>query len=922
MHTDGKYLLARLKGSDSQVYWLRILDTESTEAVRTQTLIVEALQNEGKGGLALRQKKPGTAPPAPWAAEEVLKLHDALPAMIVARNGNVVAANRLGRKMWHLPANMKQPVLFTDALEPESACRFIDSLTRLVRHPSSAEASLLPKSGSDSTRIPITARLSTLADRPELVLAVFDSNAKLAQTERTLAELQAKFRSLYNNHAAGYVYTDLKLDIQEVNKKAAFWMQLNAGVKLKPKINILSYMHNEAKDVVRKHTASSPLEPISFEVLIPITARQTEVLWCDLSPHIDANGQHVGYFFGFVPVTENRELLDKIRESEMRYRSLISHSKDLFLIINPQGRITYALGAAEPVSGMQAEQLIGRRITSLIHPADKRAGLRWENALTANPNQSLSFVLRYQHADGQYRIGDVTASKLLEATPDRAYVVSVRDITERKRSEEALWGYLQLVDSVFSQANDGLMVVDPKTWEVVHINQKAVAYFGSNRNMLATSQSNRQSQQNISNRNLRKLVRSALDNSTSSAGNNMQVMQWQMPNGTLKQVEVMASGLKMGSRQLFLLRFADVSQREEAQKEMKLLRTAVSSTLDAIVICSYERDILSAKLRYANPAFESLTGYEASVWQQIPLGQLLSPEIAPIVGKRINQRLSRKLPFFGEVVTQRADGTELECQWQLSLMLENNKPAHCIIILHDVTELKKVQRTVLQQKLEQQKEVVAAVLNTQEQERKRIAEDIHDGIGHSLSVLKYNISILEDKLRDMPQQVLDLLVQTRQIVDETNTEARNISRNLVPTVLYDFGLGSAIRHLLRNVNPDDRLQIDYNPIPIDGLLEPTVEIALYRILQELLNNIVKYAEATHIRIELACEDGTLTLVVEDNGKGFDYEAIRRKGGGMGLRNIDSRVKLLNGIFVLDAQVGKGTTAIIQLPVTTNLNTSL
>ncbi|WP_266367987.1 sensor histidine kinase [Tellurirhabdus rosea] len=210
------------------------------------------------------------------------------------------------------------------------------------------------------------------------------------------------------------------------------------------------------------------------------------------------------------------------------------------------------------------------------------------------------------------------------------------------------------------------------------------------------------------------------------------------------------------------------------------------------------------------------------------------------------------------------------------------------------------------------KELMAATLQAQEQERRRIAQDLHDEIGTMLSVTKLSLNQLGRSI-DADDQGSAMFVQkTRSLLDETIANVRRISRDLVPTTLERFGLGSALEELAEKASQGD-VHVELTcPEKIASLPQST-SLMLYRITQELTNNAIRHGNATHIQIQLHCEREALFLSVVDNGSGFDLdETLQDKKRGLGLRNIESRLSVVDGNVTFDTAPGRGTRVHVQV----------
>ncbi len=199
------------------------------------------------------------------------------------------------------------------------------------------------------------------------------------------------------------------------------------------------------------------------------------------------------------------------------------------------------------------------------------------------------------------------------------------------------------------------------------------------------------------------------------------------------------------------------------------------------------------------------------------------------------------------------------------------------------------------------------VIEAEEKERSRIAQDLHDGLGQMLSTARLNVSGLEDSVIEEDKLYVERSVK---IIDDACAEVRNISHNLMPNTLIRLGLISAIQELVNNINASNLMKIDFN-FNFTESIDKSFAIPIYRIVQEILNNMIKHSEADHIYININRSEDRLLLSMVDNGIGFNTE-ILSDSKGIGWKNIFSRVSLLNGVIELDSKNQEGTSVKINL----------
>lgn len=216
-----------------------------------------------------------------------------------------------------------------------------------------------------------------------------------------------------------------------------------------------------------------------------------------------------------------------------------------------------------------------------------------------------------------------------------------------------------------------------------------------------------------------------------------------------------------------------------------------------------------------------------------------------------------------------------------------------------------------------QRKLLENSLDVQELERRRIAKDLHDEVGAILSAAKMGFNELSKKIKGV-QEYESSVTNTRSLIDESISLVRSISKDLVPRTLEGFGLIPAIDEFISKIHKATHIQFEFNNKGLNEneRFKPNVELALFRVLQELTNNTIKHAEANEIKIELAYSDDSLIFNFIDNGKGFDFEQkMNDPKLGLGLRNIQSRLTVIDADLkiISDPVSGTQTKIIIKNP---------
>lgn len=214
---------------------------------------------------------------------------------------------------------------------------------------------------------------------------------------------------------------------------------------------------------------------------------------------------------------------------------------------------------------------------------------------------------------------------------------------------------------------------------------------------------------------------------------------------------------------------------------------------------------------------------------------------------------------------------------------------------------KELEKNVL--KVNHQKKIIQSIIITQEKERKRIAQDLHDDISSRLNVISLNTNLLKDK-KLSPEEYNTVHNGILEATEKTLESARTIAHNLLPPILEEFGLKDALEELIDSFNHSKKVTIEYQIKYPKNHLSSQGELHLFRIIQELINNSIKHGKAKNVSIDVFLKEDKLILNYSDDGIGFDSNKIGNKKG-LGIKNIESRISILNGKYNISSEIGKG-----------------
>jgi len=384
-----------------------------------------------------------------------------------------------------------------------------------------------------------------------------------------------------------------------------------------------------------------------------------------------------------------------------------------------------------------------------------------------------------------------------------------------------------------------------------------------------------------------------------------------------KTVKNILSDLLTAERKAKKMAFdADVlsEAKEKSVKELRALSHAMDETL------LFARISPSGRVLHMGNKFSRLFkfGYSKNIQfsEVISLKETDQENIDNIITKY------KKIGWQGEIkATVKPD----KIIWLEMAMIPFNptqEKSELLIIASDITkrkegqiEIERLTQKSFEERMSQQKIISSKIIESQEKEQNRIAKDVHDGLGQMLTGLKYNLESIDiNNIDKTAVKIEELKGLTADIIKGVRTA----TFNLTPPELTDYGIVPAITKLTQELSRLTGKQIVFfNKTDFKIRLDSLIEINIYRITQEAINNAIKYAESTHIIVSLSHSEKILSIVIDDNGKGFDPSKIKRiktGDGGMGMTFMKERISYINGRFFITSELGQGTRVTLNIPL--------
>lgn len=356
--------------------------------------------------------------------------------------------------------------------------------------------------------------------------------------------------------------------------------------------------------------------------------------------------------------------------------------------------------------------------------------------------------------------------------------------------------------------------------------------------------------------------------------------------------------------------------KEKSIKELRALSHAMDETL------LFARITPNGALVHMGKKFSRLFKFtkfssSASFSEILSINETEQLEIENLIAKH------KKTGWQGEVKATTRDNHDVWLEMAIIPFNPTDDKSELLIIASEITarkaaqiEIARLTKESFEEKMNQQKVISSKIIENQEKEQNRIAKDVHDGIGQMLTGLKYNLESID--IKDI-NKTASKIEHLKELTSNIIKGVRTATFNLTPPELSDHGIVPAITKLTQELGKLTAKHIVlFNKTDFNQRLDSLVEINIYRIVQEAINNAIKYADSTHILVSLSHSENILSIVIDDNGKGFDpnkVKNVKNGDGGMGMTFMRERIKYIDGRLFLNSEIGKGTRVTLNIPIT-------
>jgi len=712
---------------------------------------------------------------------------------------------------------------------------------------------------------------------------------KVAQIELEASE--KKYRELANSLPIGVFETDTKGTVTFVNK----FVFDNLGYTIDDidkGLNILAFVAECDRERAEKRSLLIITENMPLSNDYAILKKNGETIPCIVSSiPIVKNEKVVGIRGTILDINERIKNEALIQEQLKKYNALLSTTSDGFFMIDNKGRILDVNANFCSMLGFSRAELLNLKLKA-VEAIESSEDILLHIKKIKKQGFDI-FESRLKSKKG--KVFDVEVSASYWADKDQVFSF-IRDISAKKIAAQKLLESEKSLQEAQNMAHMG-------NWEVIIKNNLIWASDEAKNIYGLPTKKEYFTQKEIEKIQLpefRSELKASLNNIIKKGLNSN--VEFQIRRANDGEIRFIHSRGKLvndekGNPQKVVGVVQDITKQKMFEIELRKLTNAIEQNPASIVITNANGDI-----EYVNPTFTKVTGYT----KEEALGKnprILKANVNPQeLYVDLWQTISAGNIWRGEFCNAKKSG---ELFWELATISPVrdtfNSISHYVAIKEDITEKKELDRRILR-----------ATLQGEEKERNRFSRELHDGLGPLLSTIKLYFQWVSETNDDNKKQVL--LQKGDNNIKEAIASLREISNNLSPITLSKFGVFVALKNFIANLNETEIVQIIFNSNIIERL-NTELEINLYRIVLELINNSIKHANAKTIEIDLFFmkKNNSIKLNYSDNGKGFDYKQFKLKDKGRGLTSISNRVESFNGILNIKSEPGKGFLVIIEIP---------
>lgn len=595
-----------------------------------------------------------------------------------------------------------------------------------------------------------------------------------------------------------------------------------------------------------------------------------------------------------IEITERKQMEKDLKESEQRYHTLFNQAADAIFINDDKGCFLDVNERATELIGYTKEQLLKMKLPDIYSREELAAQpIMWKELLAG---ERTALERNLLHANGSNIPIEVTAQMFA----DGRVMAIIRNISERKKTEEALKQSEEKYRSLIEHQADAIAIFDTKG-TILDVNTSATQMLQYTKEELR--------QMTLMNVLTKEELEAAPIRFDLLKNGDSTIKQRKMrrKDGDLVETEVHAKRLFDG---MFIASVRDLTERIEVQRQLRKEREVSDSIINSLpgLFYLYKKD--GSFLRW-NKQFQKVSGYTAEeIKTMLPLHFFGSDEAAVVAAAIEKVFQTGQAAVEAHLVTKDAQ----RIPYYFTGCSIDYAGTQCLLgTAIDLSAIENLEKELSQQKIAGQKRLMQAMIDAEEKEKAKLGLELHDNISQILSVVRMYLAILNSN--EVPEGVT--LPKTIQLLNTAIEEIRSLSHRLAVSYKFEVGLSDALEEMVDKITLARDFSVDLQlPPALNEATNSHQKLALYRIVQEQLNNIIKYAKATEVAVQISLANDEIILTINDNGKGFDPLKVEK---GLGLNTITNRTEALRGKVVIQSAPGKGCRIEAHIPLQAKTN---
>lgn len=727
------------------------------------------------------------------------------------------------------------------------------------------------------------------------------------QFEKALKESEDRFKTVIEASKDGIFEWNLMIGFTHSSPNNAYMLGYDPQEFPFQQEKLMELLHPEDREMLFKKLSDHVLHNTPFyEAEIRLKAKNGQYKWIlerGIVTEKSEQNTPIRIIGTHSDISERKADEARLVESNRRLTTLISNLPGIVYrckVGQSAGR-EFIGGRVKEITGYDPEELVEKNIRKcnfLVYQEDLKAtDQKIEQALKNKSDFELYYRLITK--EGETRWVWDHGKIILDAAGNPTFIEGyIADVTEKRLSEEALRKSEEEKNIILDNSMHAFVLLTPKG-DIITFNKVA-----NHRSILIKGKKLQKNAPlvnflpDIEQERFRRIFPRVI---------NGEPAYWEQPfdlRGHISWFENVLVPVLITRNDIRYVCYTstDITERKMAEEKIlaseNLYNTTINSLNDLLIVVDHQMQVILAN--EAVIRFNRFNKLDNNIY-----GKKVS-DIFPFVRDSILEIYKRVFEESKEIIVEDVflvGNKSIHTEMKITPIFQNERVVRAVTIIRDITDRKNFEKRIMN-----------AIIETEERERKRFSEDLHDEMGSLLSTIKIYINTLHSE--NVPEERKNELVGfTNQLINQAIQNSKEIANNLSPNIIKRFGLISALNSFFEKIQVSSGFKLHFDPEAYQHELNNEEEISIYRVITELVNNSLKHSQGSEISIIFESQINKLVIKYNDNGTGFNFnEALQKNSSGLGLQNILSRISSLNGIYQYNDQNEKGFQIVFELMI--------